>query len=438
VSQRCKSPTIGLLGPFGYGNLGDAAIQQSMIQAIYRQFPEAEIIGFSMYPKDTEARHHIKAFPLTRVLEAPDAGDATAASGLRRWARQLSWKLVHHPSRLVRVVEQMLVRVPTEFVLLVRAYRQLTGLDVLIISGGGQLDDLWGGPWKHPYALYKFTLLARLQQIAVMIVSVGCEQITTAPGRFFVKGTLERAVYRSYRDQRSKQELARLGLDASPLSRVYPDLAHSLDIGGPLPAKDFDPQAPVVGLNLVSYFDPQLWPVKDAAVYQAYLAKMVSFMQWLIRANYRIILIRSDIGLDMKAIADALAMLRQTGLRLPANQIVEANINTVPDLMEALSRVDFVVASRLHTVLLSMRVGKPIVALSFQSKIENLMQDAGLSDYCLPISSFTPEALEQTFSAMQAQRAALAEQIARRSQAYRAALAEQYQYIFQRIPELSV
>jgi polysaccharide pyruvyl transferase WcaK-like protein len=436
VNQPRNAPTIGLLGPFGYGNLGDAAIQQSMIQAIYRRFPNAQIIAFSMNPKDTQARHHIKAFPLTRVVEAEPSGEETPAGTRRNWARQLSWRLVNHPNRLVRLVEHVAVRGPAEIVLMVRAYRHLSSLDVLIVSGGGQLDDLWGGPWKHPYALYKFTLLARLQKIAVMIVSVGYEQVTTFPGKFFVKGAIDRASYRSYRDQRSKQELARLGLDTSAISCVYPDLAHSLEIGGTRTVKDFDPEARVVGLNIVSYHDPKFWPVKDPAIYQTYLAKIVSFMQWLIRENYRIVLIRSDIGLDMSAIADALAMLKQTGQPIPAGQMIEADINTVEDLIETLSGVDFVVASRLHTVLLSMRVSKPVLALSFQSKIDSLMQDAGLADYCLPISSFTPEALVQTFSTLQAQRAVLAEQIARRSQAYRAALSEQYDGIFQRIDGL--
>jgi len=407
-----------------------------MIQAIYRRFPTAQIIAFCMNPKDTEARHHIKAFPLTRVLVAENSGEG-AAGAPRNWVRQLSWRLVNHPSRLVRMVEHIVVRGPAEFVLIYRAYRHLSKLDVLIISGGGQLDDLWGGPWKHPFALYKFTLLARLQKIAVMIVSVGCEQITTAPGRFFIKGALDRASYRSYRDLRSKQELARLGLDARRTSRVYPDLAHGLDISGQRTAKGFDPVAPIVGLNIVSYYDPKHWPVKDPAVYQEYLAKMVAFIHWLVRSNYRIILIRSDIGLDMSAIADAMEMLKQTGLPIPVERISEADINTVEDLVETLSLVDFVVASRLHTVLLSMRVSKPVLALSFQSKIDSLMQDAGLADYCLPISGFTAEALIQTFSALQARRVAIAEQITRRSQAYRAALAEQDETIFQRIAEQS-
>jgi len=34
--------------------------------------------------------------------------------------------------------------------------------DILIISGGGQLLDSWGGPWKYPYTILKWVLLAKL------------------------------------------------------------------------------------------------------------------------------------------------------------------------------------------------------------------------------------------------------------------------------------
>lgn len=42
---------IGLLGPYGYGNLGDAAIQEAMIQNIRQRFPHAQIVGFSLNPR---------------------------------------------------------------------------------------------------------------------------------------------------------------------------------------------------------------------------------------------------------------------------------------------------------------------------------------------------------------------------------------------------
>jgi hypothetical protein len=55
---------MGLLGPFGLGNLGDASTQDVMIFNIRKRFPEAQIYGFSIDPADTEKRHRIPSFPI--------------------------------------------------------------------------------------------------------------------------------------------------------------------------------------------------------------------------------------------------------------------------------------------------------------------------------------------------------------------------------------
>ena len=58
---------IGLLTPHTGGNLGDAAIQDALIYNIHKRLPQAEIWGFTLYPADTEKRHHIRAYPLTSL-----------------------------------------------------------------------------------------------------------------------------------------------------------------------------------------------------------------------------------------------------------------------------------------------------------------------------------------------------------------------------------
>ena len=114
MNNSTKHPTIGILGPFGYGNLGDAAIQQSMIQHIYKFCPDAEIIGFSMNPRDTEARHNIKTFPLTRVLDDDFTNDES--TGKKNLIKKFSRWLKYNPNFIIRKIEQILVRIPTEFV----------------------------------------------------------------------------------------------------------------------------------------------------------------------------------------------------------------------------------------------------------------------------------------------------------------------------------
>ena len=58
--------TIGLLDHMGYGNLGDAAIQEAVITNIKKRLPNAQLVGFSLIPDDTMKRHGIPCHPLQR------------------------------------------------------------------------------------------------------------------------------------------------------------------------------------------------------------------------------------------------------------------------------------------------------------------------------------------------------------------------------------
>ena len=133
---------IGLMGPFGYGNLGDAAIQEAMIQHVKQYFPDGDIYGFSLNPQDTEKRHGINSFPISRMdWGNPQEGE----KGL--WKRSMGW-LRSHSNPSVRNLERWIQLAPIEFLLIIKAYQSLKGFNYFIVSGGGQLDDYWSsGPW---------------------------------------------------------------------------------------------------------------------------------------------------------------------------------------------------------------------------------------------------------------------------------------------------
>src|SRR5262249_29146910 len=108
---------------------------------------------------------------------------------------------------------------------IIAAFRWLRSVNKLIISGGGQLDDFWGGPWKHPWALFKWTLLARLRKARVLFLS--CGSGTLAPGwiRRLVGLALALSEYRSYRDVSSRDLMWQAGF--TKMDPVMPDHAYS-------------------------------------------------------------------------------------------------------------------------------------------------------------------------------------------------------------------
>src|SRR5689334_7231018 len=52
---------VAFVSPSGLGNLGDAAIIESMIAGVRRRLPGVEIVGFTLNPADTVVRHGVEA-----------------------------------------------------------------------------------------------------------------------------------------------------------------------------------------------------------------------------------------------------------------------------------------------------------------------------------------------------------------------------------------
>lgn len=421
----CK---IGLMGPFGGGNLGDAAIQQAMIENIHKRLPAAQIFGFSMIPQDTEARHGIPSFSIGRV---PDRSWRTNAKELS-FSERLAYRLKSSSSPTLQRINRWVARVPLECGLIKKAFQNLDDFNLLIISGGGQLDDYFGGPWSHPYTILKFVIAAKARGAKVFIVSVGAGPIDASLSKFFIRRSLAIADYRSFRDDASRQLIKRIGFFRNDL--VYPDLAHSLPVDpylvhSPrgLPSSKFSGQ--VVGIGPMAYYDPRVWPRKDSKVYVGYLNKLAEFTGWLVKRGYRIVLFPGEAAHDKDVIADFLELGCTYGLQM-GDTVCAPLIETVDELMYTLAGVDLVVASRYHGVLLPMLLDKPVLAMSYHPKIDELMKDTSQADYCLPIDHFTLAELQECFTRLEANQDIVRAQIYNCIEEYRQALEEQYDRIF--------
>ncbi len=404
---------IGLLGPYGFGNLGDAAIQQAVIENIHKHCPGAEIHGFSLNPDDTRRRHGIPCFPFS----------------IDRTGENFDGLIGKVPTKLrLHVACRLVVALCKEILLVARSIRYLRGFDLLIVSGGGQLDDYWGGAAHHPLTLLRWALVAKAVGARVLFMSVGAGPIDSNLSKRFIKLALSLARYRSYRDEASKKLIVAIGFRSD--DPVYPDLAFSLrSLGTSVPTCQISSR-PLIGIGPMTYFDPRIWPERDQSVYAAYLSKLAQFSVWLIRRGYPIALFPGELVHDRLVIDDLRDILSRELNATELSNITDKPIVTVDQLMDQLLLADIVIASRFHGVLLALLVGKPVLALSYHSKIDLLMEDTGQSEYCLPIHSFDIEMLKQLFCKLEANAPTIGEQLKSRVGEYRSTLEEQYVRVF--------
>jgi polysaccharide pyruvyl transferase WcaK-like protein len=431
------SARIAFVSPCGGGNLGDAAIVDSLIHGVRARLPGAEIVGFTGNPTDTAVRHGVTAFHMrapfgpppkpgaTGLEPDPEPDEAEAAPEARRPASLVRRVLREVPG--ARATWQTAVHFAADN----RHYRtvadRLRGFDLVVISGGGQFDELFGGPFKHPYALWRFGGMARHAGARFAILSVGTGTLTS-PGRLFVRRALALANYASFRDVRSRELVG----EGTERAFVVPDLAYALPVGADPPA--VPPPSPsvrsVVGLSPMAYADPRFWPVKDLAQYRQHVSSLARMTVDLVRAGHEVVLFTTD-GPDRLAV-DELRAEVLPALRPEERDLLRApEVSGVPALLEILRGVHVVVSARFHGVLLAHVMGRPTLAIAHERKVATLMDDMGHKRFCWPIDGFDPAQAWRRFAELNEGRAALAADIRTQAAEYRRRVEHQYDQVLQ-------
>ncbi len=424
--RRTGSPTILLLSPSGWGNLGDAAILDSTIHAIRSRWPDPRIVGVTLSPRDTEARHGIEGFLLAGrslsgygMIGRPERGEQPLDSDLPGMTRLSRLPFMLRP---VRAVNNALLTLLGEPPHSRQAARLIAESDLVVAAGGGQLDEFWGGPWGHPYALYKWGRLAQRAGVPFALLSVGMCELETRLGRRFVRRALDLASYASLRDRLSGRRADALGLREP--SRIVPDLAYGIVLPE-VPTPVGTSRQRKVGISPIAYRDPRSWPGGDPGFFQNYIALLVGFIRGLLADRCAVSLFATD-WCDWAVIDDVRAALS------PAERdaVEVADTRTVPDLLRHIDNLDLVVASRMHGLLLAQCAGRPTIALSYDRKVDTLMSDMGFSHFCLPLDSTSLEQVRAAYRAIAPDLMLVQLQVQRRVQEYAHRVALQFEEIF--------
>ena len=427
---------IGVFSHGGTKNLGDEALLAAVIQNVRSRVPNAEVVGFTINPGDTRERHGITCFPIRRTEEsassqpAPSSGTSSASTAAQQSAKTGAAEKIKDAIKAIPGMRPLLFRlrlfmhvarsVIVEPGFLLESYRRLRGVELLLIAGSQQLNDIYG-PWGFPFTLYKWTWLAKLSGTKVALLSVGAGPIKAPLSKFFIKRVLNRVSYRSYRDAISSRLIESMGVKGS--HPVFPDLVYSLQLPAPK-AASADARRVVVGTNPVPFYDSRYWQTSDPARYEEYVRKFARFAEWLDNSGYSILFFPTQARADILTIVDIRHAMNGSGRSpniLPGNKV-----ETLEELVSEISRVDLVVANRYHGVLISLMMNKPVLGVAYHEKTRALLAQVGQGDYALNIADFKTEELIERVRAMEANAPAIKKQIAECMAPLRMALQEQY------------
>jgi polysaccharide pyruvyl transferase WcaK-like protein len=415
------------------------------MEYLNKRFPDAEFYGCCIDPNEPANARQIHPFPINRHVPWPRKPGSCAPDrarkdeypveprAIRGWVKRTpplsgAW-------RRARTVWSKPREVREELAFCYEAYRFAREFRLLVVGLGGVFDEIWGGKWGDLYSYFRWAVLARLTRTPLVCLSVGVEEINTRLAKFFCRTALSLAAYRSFRDVESKKKVEAIGVMGG--NHVFPDLAFALEHGGHSGTVADHRELRAVGVSPMAYCDPRFWPIKDFSVYQDYLNKLSSFVSWLLRDGYEVVLFPTQVDMDSLAIEELRALvLEELPPKLHARLSV-AKLHTVEECLALLSRLGTVVTSRLHGIILASLVNTPVLAISPASKIDRLMEDMEMTEYLLNIQRIELSLVINRFQSLEANHEAIKRSMQQSVAKYRLAVETQFDLVFRsRLPSL--
>ncbi len=362
---------------YSHQNFGDAAIVESTISQIRREYPDAEISLMSDFFAENDGRYDCASVPSVFCLP-------TKASKVRK-----SLALVVALMYSATVALLAALRLRKLAASLLSRSRPYADSDVVLACGGGYLFSsnnsvLSVGLWQEVYHIW----LGRVFGKPVVMLPQTVGPLAGAFDRWIVARALLAANLVLCRDKASMDLVSGLTRDRAN-SRFVPDVVYgwfSADEISSTEQAEID--TPRISITVLDWRWASPDQDRDKKV-DAYLSAIVEACREL----------SAEQDIDFQVVPQVLVK----GGDLPISEKLRDGIASFTDRVELLRPEDplqtvrvyqastVVLGSRMHSCIFAIASGTPAVGLSYQPKVKAMFDQFGLGDNCFEASSVTSD-----------------------------------------------
>ncbi len=343
--------SVFVTGHYGFTNTGDEAILISMLAHLRELRPDLLITVTSGLPEDTARAYGIASIPWTDV------------AGM---------------------------------------HRVVAAADLVIVGAGGLFHDYWGvAPetvlTSNHTGLSFFSgaaLMASFYRKPVMLYAVGVGPLFTEQGKTITRVACDLAAAITVRDVESKRVLESIGVPADHVM-VTADPAFALPIRKDEELEAFveehKTRGPVIAVA------PRSW---DIGIDQgAWERELAAGLDLFLRGRAGTVLFVPFQRIEKPGEDDAESAARIQSLMQFQDRASILTRGLAPQQIQTvIAASDLVVGMRLHSTILAMAAGVPVVGLSYDPKVEQIMGRAGLADLTIKIESLRAACLAETMT----------------------------------------
>lgn len=357
---------IYLTGGWGYGNKGDNAIFEAMMESMRKGYPGCEFIVSSFNVAETKTQHGLSALPSVHVYLTKKA-----PLGLLRWAALAFW----HVTGL-------------EFVLppsIKRHLNAMRGCNAVVLGGGGYINDDWVDMLTS-----RFVEIQMATRLGKPVVIYG--QTLGPIGKSWTKPLFKHFIHKvtriAYRDEQSRKVLDAADYPAARMTLTADEvnLVSIKELKRPMPTGVLN-----VGV-MVQKLRPHLGPggpsprgrIETPEQYVSEISEALLGISDAHKVHYHFI---PSTGWDEPVCKKVYERIKN---KCAATFYPDPHIS---DFMSVCQHVDLMVSTNMHPIILASTNGKPSVALSYHYKLDDYMKSINQSARTLKIDDFDAKAL---------------------------------------------
>lgn len=365
---------IIISGWYGNKNLGDEAQLSSMVSMIYRVLPNAEITVFSDNPEATISEHHVN-------------------SVYRRKLNRL-WELFK--------------------------------ADLFILGGGTLLYD--AGKSANPIGWLNDVIMSKLMGTPVMYFNGGVGLIYNRLSKYYMKRVCNAMGLITVRDELSKRYLTLVGI-TKPIY-VGADSVFALTEQSIAEAKKYEKhtitEKPQVGVNVRPWlYKIEDIPPKNRALCGNFGGSSSDFVNFRKNLAGTIDYLKQEKGATVTFFPISFWKAKDEHDVELSEEIAQLlsdwdGVTVIRDectylkMINQIKQFDLVIGMRLHALIFAAMLNIPMLAISYDPKVDAFMKLIGQEEYLVSINEVTKEVLRKKINLLWEHREVVAKQLEKR------------------------
>lgn len=310
---------IVISGYYGFNNIGDESILKAVVDNLKDKLSDLEITVLSQNPENTSQKYGVKSIPRMDFI---------------------------------------------------KIFKAVKSSDLLISGGGSLLQDVTS---KRSISYYLMIIwIALLTGKKVFIYSQGIGPIISKFNRYLVRQTLKRADYIVVRDEASKELLTEIGIDASKIFVTADPVVRIKKAELQMGIKILEKEGFIKEQGKISVG----FAIRGRKAGADFIDQICSAIKRLIdQYDAQILLIPFHFSEDMAVIDEIKSRLGDSVRYIEHKYLTE-------EMLSIIGNMDYLVGVRLHSLIHAAIMDVPMIAISYDPKINSFMHSIGMKALC--------------------------------------------------------